>query len=126
MLGVFALIFAIAAGAITTQTFAALTIGQLLTMGAAARDWSGLFFDNNGVPHSARFRITSAGGWTFFVDNVTTGSGALTLLSWPPRSPTVSFRINNTVPPTTISFPFGSFLLQNGPPSFPIIQYVRQ
>ncbi|MBK8099333.1 MAG: IPT/TIG domain-containing protein [Planctomycetes bacterium] len=116
----------IAANAITTQTFAPLTIGQLLTMGAATRDWTGVFFDNNGIPHSARFRITSTGGWTFFVDNATAGTGALTLLSWPARSPTVSFRINNSVPATTISFPFATFLLQNGPPSWPLIQYVRQ
>lgn len=116
----------ITANATTTQTFAPITIGQLLTMGAATRDWSGLFFDNNAVPHQARFRFTSAGGWQFFKDGVLQGSGNLTLISWPARSASVTFRIATNLPDVTLAFPFGSFLLRNGPPSWPVIQYQRQ
>jgi hypothetical protein len=116
----------VTSGQTTTQTFSRITVGQLLTMGAASTTWNGTFFDDNGAPRAARFVFSSNGSWQFFVDGVANGSGTLTEVSWPNSSPTVTFRINSTLPAITISHPFGSFLFRNGPPSFPIIQYVKQ
>lgn len=116
----------VTSGQTNTQTFSRITVGQLLTMGAASTAWNGTFFDDNGAPRSARFVFSSNGSWQFFVDGVANGSGSLTEVSWPNSSPTVTFRINSTLPAITISHPFGSFLFRNGPPSFPIIQYVKQ
>lgn len=116
----------VTSGQTNTQTFSRITVGQLLTMGAASTTWNGTFFDDNGAPHQARFIFGSNGSWQFFVDGVANGSGTLTEVSWPNSSPTVTFRINSTLPAITISHPFGSFLFRNGPPSFPIIQYVKQ
>ncbi len=116
----------VTSGQTNTQTFARITVGQLLTMGAASTTWNGTFFDDNGAPRAARFVFSSNGSWQFFVDGVANGSGTLTEVSWPNSSPTVTFRINSTLPAITISHPFGSFFFRNGPPSFPIIQYVKQ
>lgn len=113
-------------GQINTQTFSRITVGQLLTMGAASTNWNGTYFDNNGAPHAARLVFSSNGSWQFFDDGVARGSGTLTEVSWPNSSSTVTFRINSSLPAITISHPFGSFLFRNGPPSFPIIQYVKQ
>lgn len=116
----------VTSGQINTQTFSRITVGQLLTMGAASTTWNGTFFDDNGAPRQARFVFRSNGSWQFFVDGVANGTGTLTEVSWPNSSPTVTFRINSAFPAITISHPFGSFLFRNGPPSFPIIQYVKQ
>jgi hypothetical protein len=116
----------VTSGQTATQTFSRITVGQLLTMGSASTTWNGTFFDDNGAPRAARFVFSSNGSWQFFIDGVANGSGTLTEVSWPNSSPTVTFRINSTLPAITISHPFGSFLFRNGPPSFPIIQYVKQ
>ncbi len=118
--------FNVTAGQTATQTFSRITVGQLLTMGSASTTWNGTFFDDNGAPHLARFVFSSNGSWQFFIDGAARGSGTLTEVSWPNSSPTVTFRINSTLPTITISHPFGRFLFRNGPPSFPIIQYVKQ
>ena len=118
--------FNVTAGQTNTQTFSRITVGQLLTTGSASTAWNGTYFDNNGAPHQARLVFNSNGSWQFFDDGVARGSGTLTEVSWPNSSSTVTFRINSTLPAITISHPFGSFLFRNGPPSFPIIQYVKQ
>lgn len=116
----------VTSGQTNTQTFARITVGQLLTMGAASTTWNGTYFDNNGAPRQARFVFSSNGTWQFFDNGVPNGSGTLTEVSWPNSSPNVTFRLNSSLPAITISHPFGSFFLRNGPPSFPIIQYVKQ
>lgn len=116
----------ITSGQTNTQTFSRITVGQLLTLGANSSTWIGNFFDNNGAFHQAKFIFSSAGGWQFFVDGVANGTGAVTEVSWPNSSASVTFRINTSLPNITISHPFGSFLFRNGPPSWPIIEYVKQ
>ena len=118
--------FNVTAGQINTQTFSRITVGQLLTMGSASTAWNGTYFDNNGALHLARLVFSSNGSWQFFDDGVARGSGTLTEVSWPNSSPTVTFRINSTLPAITISHPFGRFFFRNGPLSFPIIEYVKQ
>lgn len=113
-------------GQTNTQTFSRISVGQLLTMGAASSTWNGIFFDNNGAPHQARFVFSSTGGWQFFIDGVASGSGALSEVSWPNSSANVTFRINSGLPDITISHPFGRFFFRNGPPSWPVIEYVKQ
>jgi hypothetical protein len=116
----------VTSGQTNTQTFSRITVGQLLTMGSASTAWNGTYFDNNGAPHQARLVFSSNGSWQFFDDGVARGSGTLTEVSWPNSSSTITFRINSTLPAITISHPFGRFLFRNGPPSFPIIEYVKQ
>lgn len=117
----------ISAGSTSTQTFT-ITIGDLLTQGLPTRDWvSGLFPDGNGGFHVASFRFTSSGSWTFFVDGVQQpGGGVATLVLWPARSAEVQFSIHPQLPAATMVFPFGSFLLANGPPNARVLQYVMQ
>lgn len=116
----------IVADATTITIFGEITVGGLLTQGVASRNWIGTFFDNNGALHQAKFRFGSNGSWTFFVDGVQQGTGFVTKISWPLRSSKVTFQIAAGLPNVTISHPFGSFLFQNGPPNWPIIQYVKQ
>lgn len=116
----------ITSGQTNTQTFSRITVGQLLTMGTNSSTWIGNFFDNNGAMHQARFVFSSTGSWQFFVDGVANGTGFVSEVSWPNSSPTVTFRINSALPNITISHPFGRFFFRNGPPSWPIIEYVKQ
>lgn len=116
----------ITSGQTNSQIFSRITVGQLLTMGTNTSTWIGTFFDNNGRMNQAKFVFSSNGGWQFFVNGVANGSGSLSEVSWANSSPNVTFRINNTLPNITISYPFGSFFFRNGPPSWPLIQYVKQ
>lgn len=116
----------ITSGQTNTQTFSRITVGQLLTMGTVSSTWIGTFFDNNGALHQARFVFSSNGSWQFFVDGVANGTGAVSEVSWPNSSANVTFRVNSALPNITISHPFGSFFFRNGPPSWPVIQYVKQ
>lgn len=118
--------FSIAAGTTSIQTFAPLTITYALTRGQLSRDWEGFYSDANNAPHLAEFRFTSGGAWGFFDDGLQRASGVVTLVSWPVRAAPI-FRLHPDLPNITLAFPtFASFLLRNGPPSFPIIQYLMQ
>ncbi|MES2921307.1 MAG: IPT/TIG domain-containing protein [Verrucomicrobiota bacterium] len=116
----------ITSGQTNIQAFSRITVGQLLTLGTNSSTWIGNFFDNNGALHQARFVFSSTGGWQFFVDGLAQGTGAVTEVSWLNSSANVTFRINSSFPDITIPHPFGRFLFRNGPPSWPVIEYVKQ
>jgi len=112
-------------GQITTRIIGRITVPQMLTNGQVQSTFSGSFFDDNGAFHLAAFVFRSNGTWTFFVDNVQQATGVISEISWPNFSPRVLFGLGNGLN-AEIFKPFGSFLLRNGPPSFPVIQYTRQ
>jgi len=128
----------VTAGQTTTVTFSNPTIGQLLTGFLTTSNWDGQYFDANANPHFARYTFRSAtNGWQLFDSNgsclggstctfTQIGSGTLTLVNWPRYSPIVTFKFTATGAPVDIAFPFGSFQQRNGPPSWPIIEYVMQ
>jgi hypothetical protein len=121
-----------------TLTVSNPTIGQLLAAFSTTRNWDGQYFDGNLNPFFARYTFRSAtNGWQLF-DSTSScfggstctftqiGSGTLTLVSWPKYSSIVTFKFSASGTPVNFAFPFGSFQQQNGPPSWPIIEYVMQ
>jgi len=113
-------------GTSTTLTFNNPTIGQLLSGFSSYRDWTGEYWDANLNMHYATFRFYSNGAWTFYDDGTQTGSGNVSLVSWPDNAVIVQFAICNGCDVIQLAHPFGQFQLRNGPPSWPIIQYTAQ
>jgi hypothetical protein len=124
-------------GATTTLQFDNPTIGQLMSGFTSAKNWDGVYFDANINSWFARFRFTSSGGWTFYDSTApclggstctfqTVGSGTLRLVSWPRYSTIVTFDLGPGSQQAQVAFPFSSFFYRNGPPSWPIIEYIEQ
>jgi len=128
----------VALGQTSTVTFSNPTIGELLTSFSTTKNWDGQFFDANVNSFFKRFRFTKAtNGWQLL--NATgpcfggttctyaqVSSGTARLISWPQYSFIVTFDFGQGTTPAYIAFPFGSFVYQNGPASWPNIEYVRQ
>lgn len=113
-------------GANNLQTLSPITLSALLTAGTAARRWNGIYLDANALPHVATYNFTSGGGWTMQDDGVAIGSGTTSLVSWPARSATVSFRTIAGGPIATLDIRTAKFLQRVGPASWPIIEFVRE
>ncbi len=115
-------------GRTTANKFNNPTIGQLLTHFSTAQNWDGAYYDYSSftLAHTARFRFTSSGGWTFYVDGIQKDSGTVTLVSWPIYTSLVTFKICPTCTNIELSYPFASFSFNNGPPGWTNINYVAQ
>ncbi len=99
------------------------TINQLLTQFNAEETgyWAGTYYDNNAVPHTAAFRFTLGGNWTLFDDGQNIGTGTYALVSRDPSSFAVTFTIGDYQ--GTYYELYGYFVMRNGPPSWPLIEY---
>ena len=93
---------------------------------ASSRNWDGSYFDSNSSLHLARYRITNSGGWTLYDGSTQIDSGNLILVSWPDYATIITFKFRSTGEIIYLAYPFGSFKQQNGPPSWPIIEYWAQ
>jgi IPT/TIG domain len=116
----------IANGATVQQTFAPITLGSLLTAGSASRRWNGSYFNANGGLGVASYIFQASGAFTMQDNGVNIGSGTAVLVSWPNRSNTVTFRTSANGPLATLDISLGKFFQQVGPPSWPIIEFIRQ
>ena len=116
----------IANGATVQQTFAPITLGSLLTAGSASRRWNGSYFNANGGFGVASYIFQASGAFTMQDNGVNIGSGTAVLVSWPNRSNTVTFRTSANGPLATLDIRLGKFFQQVGPPSWPIIEFIRQ
>ncbi len=125
-------------GQTTVLTFENPTIGGLLTNFAAAANWDGQYFDNDGNSYFARYRFSNgSNGWQFLHSTAPCfggstcsftqqASGTVRLVSWPKYSAVVTFDFGPGTAPADIMYPFGSFQYRNGPSSWPTIEYWRQ
>jgi hypothetical protein len=113
-------------GSTTTVTFNNPTIAQLLTNFQSSRNWDGIYYDSNAGPHLARYTFYSNGSWRLYDDGVQIDNGNVTLVSWPDYAAIVTFKVCGTCANIQLAYPFGRFLYRNGPPSWPIIEYIGQ
>ncbi|MBN1107692.1 MAG: fibronectin type III domain-containing protein [Bacteroidales bacterium] len=113
-------------GSTTNLTFNNPTIGQLLSGFSTSRNWNGYYFDAGYNYHTCRFNFTNTGSWTFYDGSSQTGSGSVTLVSWPNYATIVTFKICSSCANIQLAYPFGSFMYSNGPASWPIIEYTGQ
>ena len=113
-------------GGITTFEPTDPTVHTLLTKWnpSGALTYSGQFWVGT-VAHTAAFRFTSAGGWTLYTNGQQTGSGQVSLVSWPDYSMIIQWTIEpgNNDRKVNWAFPWGCFKMRNGPSSWPIIEY---
>ena len=124
-------------GVTRTVTFNNPTIGDLLTNFSTQGTFEGDYWSNL-QSYGAKFVFDRSGGYTFYdstgpcqpiLNNCTYSSvrsGTATMVSWPAYSSIVTFKLCPTCANILFSYPFASFMYQNGPESWPIIEYVRQ
>jgi hypothetical protein len=119
----------VSSGQTTTYTVNSPTIGQLLSnFNPTGRDFIGQYwcFDCDPIVGYAKFHFTYGGSWTFYDNNVQMGSGSVILVNWPDYSYYVNFKICATCEVIQFWYPFGTFYYENGPPDWPIIEYIGQ
>jgi hypothetical protein len=112
----------------STYTLYDPTINQLLTRFGSSASWAGDYWDANASPHWMKFVFTSGGTWTLYNDGVQIGTGTYSLVSRTPSLYTVDFRVTtgSSSATGTLYEREGYFMLQNGPASWPWIQYNYQ
>ena len=116
-------------GQTTTVTFPNPTLGQMLTgFNPSGMNWDGTYYCYScaTMVHTARYHFDANGNWIFYDDGVQRGSGTASLVSWPDYSSYVRFKLCATCANIDLWAPFGTFSYQNGPPDWPIIEYVGQ
>ncbi len=121
----------VSAGATMTVNINNPSIGQLLTGFAPNRDYIGEYWDQNNIIQWRRYRFTSGNGWTRYELTgpnswTATGSGTVSEVLWNDYAQIVTFRLCPTCADINISYPFGSFFYQDGPPSWSRIYYMGQ
>ena len=107
-------------GELETLTFNDPSVNQLLTQFESSGLWSGDFWDNL-TPHKAAFRFYSNGTWRLYVDGVSQSTGTYSLVSRNPSSFSIVFSIGNYT--ATLYETQGRFVMRNGPPDWPLIEY---
>lgn len=110
-------------GQTRTVTFTRIAIGLVLE---GARGWAGDYLDEGGAPHSATFYFARNGSYSLYNDGSPFASGSVAQDVWSADGSWVEFRVDTSHPPVHLDYPFASFFLRNGPPSWPLIQYVRR
>lgn len=99
------------------------TAAIALTNGNASGTFEGTYWDNNAAPHVARMVFFPNGTYQLFDDGLFVGLGSYSDGPFRPNSSVIQFTVDGRS--TSIDQPYASFLLNNGPPSWPNIQYVR-
>lgn len=114
-----------APGAVAVITFNNPTLAQVLTNFGSARNYDGDYWHNL-VYGWARFRFFSDGTYTFYDNGAQTGSGTVSLVSWPNYATVIYFKVQSTGEQILLAYPFGQFYYANGPSDWRIIQYTAQ
>ena len=110
-------------GTTFTISFPDPTINKLLTQFQNSGLWSGTYWTDL-VPHTRAYRFFANGQWSRWVDNNPAGSGTYTLVSRDPSSFTVTFSTGQNT--GTYYELMGYFFMQDGPASWPLIDYYYQ
>ncbi len=104
-----------------------MTITDLLSVPPANLGyWEGYYFDSNAICHTAAFKFSQNGTYTFYVGNSLTGSGTYSLVAREPDIFSVKFHVSG-LPQGTDALLIetqGEFFLKNGPASWLQITYV--
>jgi hypothetical protein len=110
-----------------TGSIPRITAAMALTQGQASARFAGSYWVGL-APHSAEFVFFANGSFQLWNDGSLLGQGNVfdgaflsgsSIIQWGVTSGAQSFS-------TSFDVPYASFLLQNGPPEWPTIQYVRQ
>jgi len=104
-----------------------ITAAMALTQGQASARFAGSYWIGT-TPHSAEFRFSSNGTFQLWNDGSLLGSGNVLDGAFQSGSSLILFSLTTGAQTfsTSFDFPYGSFFLNNGPPDWPTIQYVRQ
>ena len=99
-----------------------------LTQGNASATFVGTYTDSNFGQHTVSMVFTSAGAWQLLERVTVLGSGTVADGAFAPGASAIAFSVRNASGSlaTSIDFPYSSFFLRNGPPSWPVIQYTRR
>jgi hypothetical protein len=125
-------------GQTTTLTFANPSVGELVTGLTATRTFDGQYFNGSTLASHKQYRFTKAtSDWQLYDTTAPCGSGisctfaqvssgTVQMTNWPRYAPSVSLQLSIGQPAVDFAFPFSTFVVPNGPVSWPKIQYVRQ
>jgi hypothetical protein len=113
-------------GTTSTLTFNNPTIGQILSGFSSSKNWTGEYWDAALNMHMAAFKFNSNGTWTWYNDDVASGSGTVSLVSWPDYSLSITFKLCTGCDAITMFYPFAMFYYSNGPAFWPDIMYTGQ
>jgi len=117
---------AVTVGSTTNLTFNNPTIAQMLSGFSSSRNWNGYYYDASYGYHTCHFNFTSSGTWTLYDGTTQVGSGSVSLVSWPNYATIITFKVCSTCANIQLGYPFGSFMYNNGPTSWPTIEYTAQ
>ncbi len=112
-------------GNTTTLTINNPTIGEFLS-NFSSRYWQGIYYDEFSNYHTAGYNFSSTGEWIFYDDGFQVATGSVISVSWPDYATTITFKTCGGCANILFNYPFGSFYYQNGPASWPTIEYVGQ
>lgn len=104
-----------------------MTINNLLSVPPANTGyWEGYYWDANSTCHTAAFKFSPSGSYTFYAGNSAQGSGTYSLVTREPAIFSVKFHVSGLPSGTDALLveTHGMFYLRNGPPSWPQITYV--
>ncbi|MBA7639275.1 hypothetical protein ES703_46933 [subsurface metagenome] len=108
------------------------TISQFLCNFQTQKKFGGYYYDDQ-VPYWCYFIFYYNGSWKFYdkssmgyTGGNLIGSGTITEVSWPDHASVISFRFGAGGDVIYVMYPFGSFKYKNGPPDWPIIEYIGQ
>jgi len=111
-------------GQTRTVSIPAITAGMALLLGASSALFEGYYLDGNAATHVASIVFYANFSYELFDDGVSLGVFGYSNGTVTAYQSAIPFTVDGRA--TAIDIPYGSFLLQNGPPSWPIIEYVRQ
>jgi hypothetical protein len=104
-----------------------ITAAMALTLGQASARFAGTYWVGLS-PHSAELVFFSNGSFQLWNDGSLLGQGTVVDGAFLSGSSIIQFSLTSGAQSFSTSFdtPYASFLLQNGPPEWPTIEYVRQ
>lgn len=98
---------------------------QLLAVDQATTDWIAELRDVRGNDTAIRLRMYVDGAWAMFEGDTPTQQGQLVLEPIGPYARNVPFRLSAAGAVAKMGPPFESFDLENGPPHWRLLRYVR-
>lgn len=98
---------------------------DLLTKARAVTDWVAELRDTRGNPTTQTLRIFGDGAWALFAGITPIDQGQLVAPALGVYAPNFTFSLGVNGPAARMSPPFTAFDMDNGPPHFRLLRYVR-
>ncbi|MGE5552090.1 MAG: fibronectin type III domain-containing protein [Bacteroidota bacterium] len=118
-------------GQTTTLTFNNPTLAQVLSGFKSYSDWLGDYWQGLSLGY-CYFRFHSNGTWQLYdrppgsSGYTLVASGSVILVNWDNYDSFISFKLSSSGAVIQLPYPFSDFYLNNGPPDWPTIHYVKQ